>query len=161
MIALIVVTVLLRGVPIATSQPAYLSGNVVLAPLDPVIDRIAQSVESGSQAIVIRRGDRAVRVTLGKDSFERDGTVYVPLRLVVDGLGGSVRYDALRRTATIDMPQPGVLSTPTPFDRTVPTVAPTAVFTAQPTVTPRPTPSGIPRPRRTPIPAAPSHPGSS
>ena len=160
MIALIVVTVVFAGMPIASSEPAFLQRETVLAPLVPVISRIAQLVDVGADGTVfIERGERSVRLHLGGNAFvEPDGSVYVPLAEVVRGLGGSVRYDAVRRVAAIDMPASTVLATPTPFDQSVPTVAPTAVFTPQPRATPRPTPSGIPRPRRTPVPVVPSYP---
>jgi len=158
-IRLIVVTVLLHGVPVAAAHPAYLNADdVVVAPLVPVVSDIADAIDVDRGAIRIRRGPRGIALLVGRDAYQSQGTVYVPLARVVRALGGSVSYDSVRKVAAIDMPEPQVVSTPTPFDAGVPNAPPTSVFTAQPTVTARPTPSGIPRPRRTPIPVTPSGP---
>ncbi|MGH7660127.1 MAG: hypothetical protein ACRENA_04320 [Vulcanimicrobiaceae bacterium] len=159
MIAIIVVTVVLHGLPIAALQPAYVKDGAVFAPLQPVVSEIARSTSVDGRDITVRRGDRVVRLRIGRDAYELDdGTIYVRLAHVVQGLGGSVNYDPVRRVAAIVMPATETVSTPGPYERTAPTVAPTAVFTPQPTVTPRPTPSGTPRPRRTPLPVVPSYP---
>lgn len=162
MIAFIVVTVVLGGVPIPASQPAWLSADgIVFAPLDPFVRRIARSIEIDAQDgdIAIDRWGRKIVIHVGKDAIvEPDGTIYVRLARVVRGLGGSISFDAVRKVVEIEMPGPQPVSTPTPFNSLNPTVTPTTIFTPQPTVTPRPTISGVPRPRRTPVPAVPSFP---
>lgn len=160
MIAIIVVTIVFQGFPVAALQPAYVKDGAVFAPLQSVATAIAQSASVDDRGnVVVTRGDRTARLRIGRDAYElADGTTYVRLARVVQPLGGSVTYDPVRRVAAIVMPPPAALSTPVPYVQTAPTVAPTAVFTAQPTVTPRPTPSGTPRPRRTPVPVVPSYP---
>lgn len=160
MIAIIVVTVVFQGLPIAALHPAYLRGGTVFAPLQPVVTMVARSTSVDDRGdVVVTRGERTARLHIGRDAYELDdGTIYVPLARVVRDLGGSVDYDPVRRVVAIVMPQMGALSTPVPYDRTAPTVVPTAVFTAQPTVAPRPTVNGTPRPRRTPVPVVPSYP---
>lgn len=160
MIAIIVVTVVFQGLPIAALHPAYLREGTVFAPLQPVVTTVARSTSVDARGdVVVTRGERTARLHIGRDAYELDdGTIYVPLARIVRDLGGSVDYDPVRRVVAIVMPQTGALSTPAPYDRTAPTVAPTAVFTVQPTVAPRAMPSGTPRPRRTPVPVVPSYP---
>lgn len=160
-----VVTVLLGGVPIPTSRPAWLDARgFVFTPLDPIVVRLAQVVEIDREEghVTLRRDDKSVVVRFGPDAIaEPDGTIYVRLGPVVRGLGGTATFDAVRKVVTIEMPQAQAVSTPTPFQPANPTVAPTTIFTPQPTVTPRPTPSGAPQPRRTPVPVVPSYPSPS
>lgn len=161
MMSLIVVTVLLAGRPIPSSEPACLRGGTVMAPLIPIVSVIADSIDLGDRTIVVRSADRSIRLIRNVQTVTaQDGSVYVPLARVVAALGGSVRYDGLRRVAIVDMPLQRPISTPTPFDPSNPSVAPSAVFTPQPSGAPRPAASGIPRPRRTPVPAVPSNSGS-
>jgi hypothetical protein len=159
-IAIIVVTVVFHGLPIAASHQAYVRDGAVFAPLNPVVTAIARSVSvDGRGDILVRRGDRVARLHIGRDGFQLDdGTVYVRLARVVRDLGGSVSYDPVRRVVAIVMPGRRALSTPTPYVGRAPSVAPTAVFTPQPAVTARPASSGTPRPRRTPVPVLPSYP---
>jgi hypothetical protein len=161
-IAFIVVTVVLAGVPIPASHPAWVSGDgFVFAPLDPIVSSLAQRVELDAQdgAITLERDGRRIVVRPSEDAVrESDGTVYVRLGTVVRELGGSIGFDAVRKVVTIEMPDPLPVTTATPFNPANPSVAPTTVFTPQPRTTPRPTPSGIPQPRRTPVPVIPSYP---
>jgi len=159
-IGLVVVTVLLCGVPVPASRPARVQAAVVVVPIDPFVLRIAREVTidpPGGWA-VIRRGAREVRVRLAAGAGGDGETAYVPLATVVRGLGGSIVFDAVRKVAAIEMPGPGPIVTPTPYDPSNPTVPPRSIFTPEPTVTPRPTLSGIPQPRRTPLEVVPSFP---
>jgi len=160
MMAFIVVTVVLGGVAIPASPAAWVNADgVVFAPIDPIMRRIAQSIEIDprDRAIKLERCGRTVVLRIDKDAIlEPDGTTYVRLANVVRGLGGSIGFDAVRKVVTIEMPPSQPVSTPTPFNAANPTVAPTTVFTPQPVSTPRPTVTGIPEPRRTPVPAIPS-----
>ena len=162
MIAFIVVTVVLGGIPLPSSQPAWISPEgFVYAPIDPIVRTVAQSVQVDPQDLAVtveRNGKRAVVRSPGDVIVEADGTVYVRLGTVVRDLGGSVSFDRVRKVVTIEMPGPSPIATQTPFNPANPSVAPTSVFTPQAVTTPRPTPSGIPQPRRTPVPVIPSYP---
>lgn len=162
MIAFIVVTVVLAGISLPSSQPAWIGPDgFVYAPLDPIVRAVAQSVQVDPRDLAItleRNGRRAMVRSPGGVIAEADGTIYVRLGTVVRGLGGSVSFDRVRKVVTIQMPGPSPVETPTPFNPANPSVAPTMIFTPQPVTTPRPTPSGIPQPRRTPIPVIPSYP---
>lgn len=161
MIGFIVVTVVLGGIPIPASQPAWVSSDgFVFAPLDPIVRKVAQRVEFDARgAITLERDGRRIVVRPPEEAVrEADGTVYVRLGTVVRELGGSIDFDAVRKVVTIEMPGPLPVTTATPFNPANPSVAPTIVFTPQPTTTPRPVPSGIPQPRRTPISVIPSYP---
>jgi len=161
-IAFIVVTVVLGGIWLPSSQPSWLSPQgFVYAPLDPIVRTIARSVQVDPQDLTVtieRDGKRAVVRSPADVIADADGTIYVRLGTVVRELGGSARFDSVRKVVTIEMPGPSPVTSPTPFNPSNPSVAPTMVFTPQPTTTPRPTPSGIPQPRRTPIPVEPSFP---
>ena len=162
MIGFIVVTVVLGGIPLPASQPAWVSPEgYVYAPIDPIVRRVAQRVQVDPQDLAVtieRDGKRVVLASRPDVIAESDGTIYVRLGTVVRDLGGSVSFDAVRKVVTIEMPAPLPVATATPFNPANPSVAPTMVFTPQPTTTPRPAPTAIPQPRRTPIPVIPSYP---
>lgn len=162
MIAFIVVTVVLGGISLPSSQPAWVSPEgFVYAPIDPIVRTLAQSVQIDPQDLAVtieRNGRHALIRSPGDVIVEEDGTIYVRLGTVVRDLGGSVSFDRVRKVVTIQMPGPSPVATPTPFNPANPSVAPTMVFTPQPVPTPRPTISGIPQPRRTPVPVVPSYP---
>jgi hypothetical protein len=142
-----------------------------MAPLGPVITRLVERVTRAGDAIELARGARVCVFRLGVPSFrcdatirlgdaspvERDGALYLPLATVVRAFGGTVTFDAVHRTADVELAASTDLATPAPFDPHAPQAAPTDVFTPQPVpATPRPFESGDPRPRRTAIPATPS-----
>jgi hypothetical protein len=158
------VSVVLGGVLVPASRPAWVdSRGFVFAPVDPIVRRIAQlvRVDRTRDEVVVQRDGRSVVMRFGPEAVvEPDGTIYLRLGPVVRGLGGRLSFDAVRKVVAIEMPAPGPVTTPTPFQPTNPTVAPTTVFTPQPIVTPRPSPSGIPQPRRTPVPVVPSFPST-
>ena len=161
MIGLMVVTVLLGGIPILASRPARVVDGFVVVPLDPFVRCVAQLVQVDREegTIVVARDATSVVVRLRDDATDTpDGTIYVRLAPIVRGLGGTVTFDAVRKVAAVEMPQPRPVTSPTPFDPSNPTVTPRRVFTPEPTVTPRPTTSGVPQPRRTPVSVVPSFP---
>jgi hypothetical protein len=162
MIALIVVTVVLGGISLPSSQPAWVSPQgFVYAPIDPIVQSIAQSVQVDPRDLAVtieRNGKRAVLASPEDVVAQADGTIYVRLATVVRDLGGSASFDSVRKVVTIEMPGPAPVTSPTPFNPANPSVAPTMIFTPQPTTTPRPAPSGIPQPRRTPVLVVPSYP---
>ncbi|MBV8150369.1 MAG: hypothetical protein JOY59_02335 [Candidatus Eremiobacteraeota bacterium] len=158
-----IVTVLLNGVPLPASRPAVIQAGTVMVPVDPFIRRIARevTVDPSTGTLLVRRDDRNVRVHVGAAASEDLDAVYVPLAGVVRGLGGSLSFDTVRKVAAVEMPGPGLVVTPTPYDSSsAPSIAPIqrSSPTPQPTPTPRPTLSGIPQPRRTPVPEVPSNP---
>jgi hypothetical protein len=161
-ISFIVVTVVLGGISLPSSQPAWLSPEgYVYAPIDPIVRNMAQRVQIDPRNLAItieRDGKRVVLASRPDVIAESDGTIYVRLGTVVRDLGGSVSFDAVRKVVTIEMPGPLPVTTATPFNPANPSVAPTMVFTPQPTTTPRPAPTGIPQPRRTPVQVIPSYP---
>jgi len=161
-IAFIVVTVILGGISVPSSQPAWVSREgFVYAPVDPIVRAVAQSVQVDPRdlAVTIERNGKHAMLRSPDDVIaEADGTIYVRLGTVVRDLGGSVSFDRVRKVVTIEMPGPSAVATPTPFNPANPSVPPTMVFTPQPVTTPRPTLTGIPQPRRTPIPVTPSFP---
>ncbi|MGA3038738.1 MAG: hypothetical protein ABSE64_14800 [Vulcanimicrobiaceae bacterium] len=162
MIALIVVTIVLGGIALPSSQPAWVSPDgFVYAPIDPIVRSIAQSVQVDPRDLAVTiegNGKRAVLASPVDVVAQADGTIYVRLGTAVRDLGGSASFDSVRKVVTIEMPGPSPVISPTPFNPANPTVAPTMVFTPQPTTTPRSTPSGVPQPRRTPVLVAPSFP---
>jgi hypothetical protein len=161
-IAFIVVTVVLGGISLPSSQPAWISPDgYVYAPIDPIVRRLAQRVQIDPQDLAVtieRDGKRAVLASPSDVIAESDGTIYVRLGTVVRDLGGSVSFDAVRKVVTIEMPGPLPVMTATPFNPANPSVAPTMVFTPQPVTTPRQAQTGVPQPRRTPVPVIPSYP---
>jgi hypothetical protein len=161
-IAFIVVTVVLGGMSLPSSQPAWVSPDgFVYAPIDPIVRRIAERVQIDPRDLAITfegNGKRVVVRTPLDVIAEADGTIYVRLGTVVRDLGGSASFDAVRKVVTVEMPGPSPVATATPFNSANPSVAPTMVFTPQPLTTPRASPTGIPQPRRTPVPVVPSFP---
>jgi hypothetical protein len=161
-----IVTVLLNGALVVGAQPASLAQGIVVAPLAPYLEDLADRITTDldGRRITFERGDRRIAVTV--DSLEaqngsiartlpiapffRCGLVEVPLAAVARALGASVVYDAAAHVVRIDAPlAPLATATPAP-----PGSAPTGPFVTFPppqTPAPRPTVTGIPQPRRTPI----------
>jgi hypothetical protein len=168
---LLAVLVLLNGAFVPSSPPVLAIGGHLMVPLGPVLTRMLDRVSREGDAIVLVRGaqlcvfriaipafrcDASIR--LGDAApFARDGIAYLPLATVVRAFGGTMTYDATRRTAAVALPVPTDLGPPPPFDPEAPQATPTQVFTPQPApATPQAVESGDPRPRRTAIPATPS-----
>ncbi len=168
---LLAIIVLVNGAFVPSLPPARLLFGHFVAPLAPVIARIADQISvTGNDVAVVRAGHTCVfragtlayrcdaRIRLaGVAPFARGGVVFLPLAEVVRGLGGSLEYDAPTGTVQIAVPTTGPVATPSPFDPGVPQVVPTQIFTPQPgPATPQVPQPGDPRPRRTAVPATPS-----
>lgn len=158
--------VVLNGVALPAAPPARVIAGRVVAPVLPIVTRIAERVELDSfGAIVLEgRGMRCVlhlgsafatcndRVnTLGLAPFVAGGVTYIPLSAVVRAFGGDVRFDAASETVSLELGAERAIYSPAPFDANAPHVAPTAIVTPPPPA-PLPTPGESPRPRRTAIP---------
>jgi hypothetical protein len=166
MIAAGVVTILIDGTLVDGSSAARLCGNVVVAPLAPYLDRIAEriDVDRGDGRIVFERAGRSVAITIGSAvvrtgaglqtlpiaPYVRAGEALIPLAAVARALGASVDYDAASRTLDIaTSPEP--LASATPDASYSPLPGPWTTFTPNPTPAPPVEVTGVPRPRRTPI----------
>lgn len=141
-------TVLINGAPVVTTHPAQIVAGRAMAPLMPVIVRMATVVVvSPDGTIDIERGRHHLRFALAAAQGE---LTYLPLAPIVRELGGTIRYDPAARTVEVSFaPQP--LATAEPYDMLAPRVAPTAVFTPFARPTPPAQAVGTPQPRRTPV----------
>ena len=168
---LLAMVVLLNGSFVPSSPPVRRLFGEVMAPLSPVITRIADRVTLRGDDVVLSRSAQTCTFRIGSPAFRcgdalaaaevapfaRDGIVFLPLAAVVRAFGGDVTFDSARATVAITMPARSSVATPAPFDATLPQVAPTQVFTPQPAApTPQATATGDPYPRRTALPAIPS-----
>jgi hypothetical protein len=151
------VTVVVNGAIVAGFTPARVVRGRVVAPLSPIVIRLASraAYEPAMARVVIERGSSRIVVPV---AFVEDATPFVDLGPIVRGLGGSAVFDTASKTLTIVLQGSDEIVTPAPFAPGS-AVSPGAVFTPAPrTVTPRSTETGIPRPRRTAIPVTPSQP---
>lgn len=147
-----VVTVLVDGRPLPAYYRAYLARGRVLAPLVPVLRRLADRAWFDGEALVVERDDRRVRVIV--PNLDRIASTYVSVGVLARRLGETVAYDRANRELNV-WTAAATVSLPTPFDPMLPEASPSAIFTPQPIATPRPQWSGPPLPRRTPLPAPP------
>lgn len=152
MILASILTILIDGTPVATSHAARIVAGRVMAPLVPVVTRIANTISVHGGTIVIERSGRSVAVALRNGPLCAECVVYVPLAAVVRGLGGSVRFDARAQTLALSF-APGALRTPEPYDMlALPHPAATSLaWPTAPSSTPAPLVAGVPHPRRTPV----------
>ncbi len=163
--------VVLNGAFVPSSPPVRRLFGHVMAPLAPVVTRIADVVTLAGDDVTLVRGARTCVFRVGSPTyrcagivaragvtpFARDGIVFLPLATVARAFGGNVAYDRRTDTLSIAFAPRSVVITPAPFEPSAPQVAPTQVFTPQPgPPTPQVMVSGDPRPRRTAIPATPS-----
>jgi hypothetical protein len=165
-IGAILVTVLVDGALVDGSVSARLCGDVVVAPLDPYLARIANRIEidPSGERIVFERNGRSVAVRIGSSvitsggmsrplpiaPYVRAGQPLIPLAAVARALGATVDYDATSRTVNVaTIPEP--LASLTPDPSYTPPVRPLTTFTPNPTPAPKVEITGIPKPRRTPI----------
>jgi hypothetical protein len=158
MITSSVVTIVVNGTLIPSSAPARIIGGRVVAPLAPIVVRLAARTvyAPGSATVLIERGGLRIVVPV---LFVEDDIPYVELGPVVRRIGGSATFDSPTKTLAIVLPSPDLIATPAPYNPAQPAVSPSAVFTpAPPPPTSRPIETGIPRPRRTAIPVTPSQP---
>ncbi|HXP94323.1 MAG TPA: hypothetical protein VN905_12710 [Candidatus Binatia bacterium] len=152
MILAALLTILIDGSPVATSQPARIVAGRTMAPLVPIITRIADVIRMRQgRMLVIERGRRSVSLTVAEDVFCAE-CIYVPLAAVVRGLGGDVRYDPRAKSIALSF-EPGPLRTPEPYDiLALPRPGTTTLpWPTPPNATPRPAVVDVPRPRRTPV----------
>lgn len=153
MILASLLTILIDGSPLAMSQPPRIVAGRIMAPLVPVMTRIADAISvRGDRTIVFDRGRREVSVLLALRTPCPECDVYVPLAAVVRGLGGAVRYDPHAGSVELSF-SPPELRTPAPYDMLAPPhpAATTLTWPSAPSPTPRPVVVGTPQPRRTPV----------
>jgi hypothetical protein len=168
---LLAIVVLVNGAFVPSSPPARRLFGHVMAPLAPIVARIAQQVSVDGGTVIVARGGLTCAFRVGSPAYQCNGTirdagvtpfargdvVFLPLAAVGRAFGGSVTYDARRDIVSVNVPSLTTVTTPAPFDALAPRVEPTRVFTPQPAApTPQAVESGEPRPRRTAIPATPS-----
>lgn len=152
MILALFLTILIDGTPVATTHPAQIVAGRAMAPLVPVVTRIAERISLRGRTIVIERSGRSVALALGAGAPCPECAVYVPLAAVVRGLGGDVRFDARAQTVTLSF-APTPVRTPEPYDMLALPV-PGATSLPWPTA---PSSAGAPQavvdphPRRTPV----------
>jgi hypothetical protein len=155
------VTIVVNGTIVPSFTPARIVAGRVVAPLSPIVVRLASRTaydRSGGTVTIERDGVRIVVAVV----YVENGQPYVELGPVVRAIGGTAAFDSAAKTLTIAMNSGGPIATPAPFDPAAPRVSPTTVFTPRPPApTPRGAETGLPRPRRTPIPVLPSQPEST
>ena len=152
MILAALLTILIDGSPIVSSQPARIVAGRTMAPLVPVITRIADVIRlRQDRLLVIERGRYSVTLALARDPRCSE-CVFVPLAAVVRALGGDVRYDAHGKSVALSF-IPSTLRTPEPYDMlALPRPGTTALpWPSPPSSTPRPAFVTVPSPRRTPF----------
>ncbi|MGB8149820.1 MAG: hypothetical protein WCE97_01340 [Candidatus Cybelea sp.] len=152
------VAILVDGRPLASYVRAYVAGGRVLAPVAPLLTRLADRVWYEGDTLVIERGARRVRVPLEKTFPDQFDGAYIAIGPVLRALGASVCWEPKRRRLIVRLPERGNVAAPTPFDPVAPSAPPATVFTPSPPVTPRPIWTGSPLPRRTPLPVPPPRP---
>ncbi len=129
----------------------YVRNGRVVAPLEPYVTSIADSIGYSGPMMIVRRADRFVQILAPPLDPSQLNRTFVVLAPVLRTLGANVRYDAMRRALVVRI-QARPLATPTPFNPAVPRAAPAIVFTPTPAPTPKPRVVGSPSPRRTPLP---------
>ncbi len=169
---LLAIVVVINGAFVPSSPPARRLFGHIMAPLDPVVARIADRVTLTGDTITLVRGTRTCAFRIGSPAFQcggrtgdagvaafaRDGIVFVPLAAVARSFGANVAFDARGGIVSVVLPPSTAVKTPAPFDALAPQAVPTQVFTPQPSPPPRSTPQPLefdPRPRRTAIPVNP------
>jgi hypothetical protein len=152
MVLAAVLTILIDGSTIETSQPAQIVAGRTMAPLVPIVMRFADAISlTRKRTIVIERGRRSVEIPfVGSPACPE--CIYVPLAPVVHALGGQARYDPGSRSVELSFgPRP--IRTPEPYDMfAIPRPAVTTLsWPTPPTPGAPPLTLGIPQPRRTPV----------
>jgi hypothetical protein len=155
------------GVPVIPPQPpvtiwidgrrlqqyvhAYAAGGRVYAPVSPLLRGLADAVWWEGSVLVIRRGDRQLRVKVPSGNWASLQTSFVPIGPMLQFLGDTVTYDSHKHRLDVRTAAPRPVESPTPY-RAI-EQAPQPVFTPVSPVTPKPVWSGSPLPRRTPLPS--------
>lgn len=159
MILAAAVTIIVNGSIVASVTPARIAGGRVVAPLAPVVVRLAARAAYDPIARTVTLDREGKRIVVPVAFVDPDGVPFIEVGRVVRQLGGSAAFDAPTKTLAIVLRSADPISTSSPFDPSRPQVQPTTVFTpAPPAATPRVFESDIPRPRRTAIPVVPSQP---
>ena len=170
---MIPVIVIFNGAIVASSPPAELVFGHVMAPLAPVVSRIAQRAALAGDDIVVVRGSHTCALKIGSAAmtcdgigrqlpvlpYGRDDRAFVPLAEIARAFGGNATYDARSHTIEVNVAAETAVDTPAPYDPNALHVRPATIFTPSPapaTPTPRAVDSGSPQPRRTAIPVTPS-----
>ena len=115
-------SVLVDGQPLRTAQPVLNREGVLLLPMRDVFEALHAQVRwyACERKIEARRGDDLLELWVGTPVANVNhnplqlqvpplligGVTYVPLRIPAEAFGGSVRWDAARRTALISSPAP-------------------------------------------------------
>jgi hypothetical protein len=151
MILAALLTILIDGSPVQSSFPARIVAGRAMAPLDPIVTRIADLVSLTERGTIeIERGRYHVSLAMPPGAQCMDCVYYVPLATIVRALGGTVRFDAQAKCLEISFAPPEV-RTPQPYDILAPPVPPSTVLSGPPTPSPSPIAEGTPHPRRTPV----------
>ncbi len=109
------VTIVVNGTIVPSSTPARIVAGRVVAPLSPIVVRLAARTayeRTGGSVTIERDGVRFVVPVV----YVEDGQPYVELGPVVRGIGGSAAFDSASKTLTIAVDSGGAIATPAPFD---------------------------------------------
>jgi hypothetical protein len=145
------VTIWIDGHRLQAYVRAYDAAGHVYAPVSPLLRRLADAVWWEGSTLVVRRGDRQLRVRLPNGNWASLQTSYVPVGPMLKYLGDDVSYDAIKHELDIRTSPARPLESPTPYAPIQ--QIPQPVFTPVAPTTPKPVWSGSPLPRRTPLPS--------
>jgi hypothetical protein len=145
------VTIWIDGRRLQAYVHAYASEGRVYAPVSPLLHRCADAVWWEGSILVVRRGQRQLRIQIPNGNWASLQTSYVPVGPILRYLGDTLIYDAGKRELDVRTGAPQPVETPTPYAPMQ--QVPQAVFTPVAPATPKPVWSGSPLPRRTPLPS--------
>ncbi|GAC1614480.1 MAG: hypothetical protein NVS9B12_15310 [Vulcanimicrobiaceae bacterium] len=131
-------------------NPPYFVRGHVEAPVAPYVTHVADLIGYTGAVMIVRRGPAEVRIRTGARDPKSLQALYVPVAVILRGLGATVSYDAHRRVLQIEMRTNFAVGTMRP-SRASPVSPLGGVFTPEPIATPRPVYTGSPHPRRTPV----------
>lgn len=151
-LAAVALTLILDGSVVRSYNPAYLSRGHVIAPVMPILARVATKIEYRNGMMLIWRKDRFAQVRIARPEPSQLQSTYVEIAPLLRALGESVSFDGASHTLNVRTPVDSIVQAPSPFNPAAPETAPTTLFTPNPVATPRPVVTGVPRPRRTPVP---------
>lgn len=146
------VTVRIDGLPLPSYVRAYVADGRVLAPVRPLLSKLADRLWFEGDVLVIVRDGRTVRVPLVARAPDALDSAFVTIAPILRALGETVAYDAKERALDVRTTRSTGVATAQP-GAPAPSAPPFPVFTAEPVSTPKPVWSGSPLPRRTPLPA--------
>jgi hypothetical protein len=145
------VTIWIDGRRLQQYVHAYAAGGRVYAPVSPLLRGLADAVWWDGATLVIRRGNRQLRVVLPSGNWASQQTSFVPVGPMLRFLGDAVTYNARTRRLDVRTAPAEPFESPTPYQPIE--QVPQPVFTPMRSPTPKPVWSGSPLPRRTPLPA--------